>query len=88
MPKGDFSLSPLRRGFHTSHVSHISHRTKSSTFQVLRILPTDKSPVHVTCFAATADLSCIAVGLQSGAVKLFRGNILRERKVTITSVAQ
>jgi len=25
--------------------------------------------------------SCIAVGLQSGAVKLFRGNILRERKV-------
>ena len=24
--------------------------------QVLRILPTDKSPVHVTCFAATQDL--------------------------------
>ena len=34
------------------------------------------------CIVAAEDLSCIAVGLQSGAVKLFRGNILKERKVS------
>lgn len=39
----------------------------------------DKAAVNVTCFAATEDLTCIAVGLESGVVLMYRGDFLRER---------
>jgi len=39
----------------------------------------DKAAVNVTCFSATDDLTCIAVGLENGVVLMYRGDFLRER---------